>query len=153
MGKRRLSLSAGVVLTTALGVSILFHESPSRAADPVTPMNDSRIAALTALDQAVEAVAAHVQPAVVNIQVTSRGSAEDQAQIQGQVPPGLQQFFGPNGPFGGFGFGDDGPGQGNGQRGSRRFQRISAVWFHSPWKSQSFASRSSWMITFAHALA
>jgi serine protease Do len=122
MGKRRLSLSAGVVLTTALGVSILFHESPSRAADPVTPMNDSRIAALTALDQAVEAVAAHVQPAVVNIQVTSRGSAEDQAQIQGQVPPGLQQFFGPNGPFGGFGFGDDGPGQGNGQRGSRRFQ-------------------------------
>jgi len=121
MGKKRLSLSAGVVLTTALGASILFHESQSRAADPVTPMNDSRIAALTALDQAVEAVAAHVQPAVVNIQVTSRGSAEDQQQ---QIPDGLQQFFGPNGPFGGFGFGgDDGQGQGPGNgRGMRRPQ-------------------------------
>jgi len=118
MGKKRLSLSAGVVLTTALGASILFHESQSRAADPVTPMNDNRIAALTALDEAVEAVAAHVQPAVVNIQVTSRGSAEDQQQI----PDGLQQFFGPNGPFGGFGFGgDDGQGQGPGNgRGMRR---------------------------------
>ncbi|HKO19896.1 MAG TPA: trypsin-like peptidase domain-containing protein [Acidobacteriaceae bacterium] len=124
MGKKRLSLSAGALLTTALGVSILFHESPSRAADPVTPINDNRIAALTALDEAVEAVAAHVQPAVVNIQVTSRGSDEDQAQVQGEIPPGLQQFFGPNGPFGGFGFGgdDDGQGQGNGRRGMRRFQ-------------------------------
>lgn len=123
MGKKRLSLSAGALLTTALGVSILFHESPSRAADPVTPINDNRIAALTALDEAVEAVAAHVQPAVVNIQVTSRGSDEDQAQVQGNIPPGLQQFFGPNGPFGGFGFGDDdGQGQGQGRRGTRRFQ-------------------------------
>jgi serine protease Do len=125
MGKKRLSLSAGAVLTTALGVSILFHESPSRAAAPVTPINDNRIAALTALDDAVEAVAAHVQPAVVNVQVTSRGSEEDQASAQGgqQIPPGLQQFFGPNGPFGGFGFGDgDGQGQGNG-RGMRRFQQ------------------------------
>ena len=123
MGKKRLSLSAGALLTTALGVSILFHESPSRAADPVNPINDNRIAALTALDEAVEAVAAHVQPAVVNIQVTSRGSEEDQSQIQGNIPPGLQQFFGPNGPFGGFGFGDDdGQGQGNGRRGMRRFQ-------------------------------
>jgi len=121
MGKKRLSLSAGALLTTALGVSILFHESPSRAADPVTPINDNRIAALTALDEAVEAVAAHVQPAVVNIQVTSRGSEEEQSQVQGEIPPGLQQFFGPNGPFGGFGFGDD-DGQGNGRRGMRRFQ-------------------------------
>jgi len=123
MGKKRLSLSAGAILTTALAVSVVFHESPGHAADPVTPINDNRIAALTSLDAAVEAVAAHVQPAVVNIQVTSRGSDEDQAQIQGQVPPGLQQFFGPNGPFGGFGFGDDdGQGQGNGQRGTRRFR-------------------------------
>ena len=109
MGKKRLSLSAGAVLTTALGISILFHESSSRAADPVTPINDNRIAALTALDEAVEAVAAHVQPAVVNIQVTSRGSDDDQMQIQGQgqgqgqLPPGFERFFGPNGPFGGFG--------------------------------------------------
>ena len=120
--KKPLSLSAGALLTTALAVSVLFHENAGRAADPVKPINDDSIAALTALDRAVETVAAHVEPAVVNVQVTSRGSEEDQASTQDggqdQLPPGLQQFFGPNGPFGGFGFGD-GQGQGRG----RRFQQ------------------------------
>jgi serine protease Do len=107
-GRKPLSLSAGALLTAALAVSIVFHESPSRAADPVTPISDNSIAALTALDHAVEAVAAHVQPAVVNVQVTSKGSAEDEASDQGdgqqqQLPPGFAQFFGPNGPFGGQG--------------------------------------------------
>ena len=115
--KKPLSLSAGAVLTTALAVSILFHESPSHAAAPVQPINDDSISALTALDHAVESVAAHVQPAVVNIQVTSRGSEEDQASNQDngqdqQLPPGFAQFFGPNGPFGGFAQ----PGQGQGRQ-------------------------------------
>ena len=123
MARKPLSVGAGVVLTTALAVSILFHESTGRAADPVPPLNDNSIAALTALDRAVEAVAAHVQPAVVNVQVTSRGSSEDQASVQGnggeeQLPPGFAQFFGPNGPFGGFGQ----PGQGQQGQG-RRFQQ------------------------------
>jgi serine protease Do len=113
MSKKRLSLSAGAVLTAALGVSVLFHESPSRAADPVTPINDARVSALTSLDQAMEAVAAHVQPAVVNVQVTSKRKASDAEE---QLPPGFSQFFGPNGPFGGFG---DDQGQGQG-----RFRRI-----------------------------
>jgi serine protease Do len=105
-----LSFSAGVVLTSALAVSILFHESAGHAADPVPPLNDNSIAALTALDHAVEAVAAHVQPAVVNVQVTSKGSDEETSQNDGdggqqqqQLPPGFAQFFGPNGPFGGSG--------------------------------------------------
>jgi serine protease Do len=115
-GRKPLSLSAGALLTVALAVSIVFHESPSRAADPVTPMNDSSISALTALDHAVEAVAAHVQPAVVNVQVTSKGSEEDQTSAQQdgqqqQLPPGFAQFFGPNGPFGG-----SGQGQGRGMQ-------------------------------------
>ncbi len=38
------------------------------------------MAALTALDRAVEAVAAHVEPAVVNVQVTSKGSEEETSQ-------------------------------------------------------------------------
>jgi serine protease Do len=123
MARKPLSVGAGVVLTTALAVSILFHESTGRATDPVPPLNDNSIAALTALDRAVEAVAAHVQPAVVNVQVTSRGSSEDQASVQGnggeeQLPPGFAQFFGPNGPFGGFGQ----PGQGQQGQG-RRFQQ------------------------------
>ena len=92
-GRKPLSVSAGVVLTTALAVSILFHENMGRAADPVPPINDNSIAALTDLDRAVESVAAHVQPAVVNVQVTSRGSEEDQAsQDGGQQQQDLQQY-------------------------------------------------------------
>jgi hypothetical protein len=41
MARKPLSVGAGVVLTTALAVSILFHESTGRAADPVTPLNDN----------------------------------------------------------------------------------------------------------------
>ncbi len=122
MARKPLSVGAGVVLTAALVVSVMFHENMGHAADAVPPINDNSIAALTALDQAVEAVAAHVQPAVVNVQVTSKGSEEEQSMQQGgedQLPPGFAQFFGPNGPFGGFGQ----PGQGQGQGQGRRFQQ------------------------------
>jgi serine protease Do len=126
-GRKRLGLSAGAVLTTALAVSLFFRESTSHAADPVPPLDSNSVAALTALDRAVESVAAHVQPAVVNVQVTSKGS-EDEISMRGgqgggqdgqdqQLPPGFAQFFGPNGPFGGFG--QQGPQQGQG----RRFQQ------------------------------
>jgi serine protease Do len=85
-----------------------------------TPIDDNSVAALTALDHAMEAVASHVEPAVVNVQVTSKGSDEETSQNGGdgqqqQLPPGFAQFFGPNGPFGGLGQ----PGQGQG----RRFQQ------------------------------
>jgi serine protease Do len=126
-GRKSLSLSAGVLLTTALAVSVLFHESPGKASVP-TPLDDNSVAALTALDRAVESVAARVEPAVVNVQVTSKGSDEQISQQQGgeqQLPPGFAQFFGPNGPFGGFGFGQ-GQGQqsqGQGQGQGRRFQQ------------------------------
>ena len=92
-----------------------------RAASVETPIDDNSVAALTALDRAMEAVASHVEPAVVNVQVTSKGSEEETSQNgqQQQLPPGFAQFFGPNGPFGQFGFGQPGQGQGQG----RRFQQ------------------------------
>jgi serine protease Do len=117
-GKRRLGIGAGAVLTTALAASVILHEGTVHAANVPSPLDDSSVAALTALDRAVESVAARVEPAVVNVQVTSRGSEEETAangQDQ-QIPPGLAQFFGPNGPFG-----DGGQGQGQGQ--GRRMQR------------------------------
>jgi serine protease Do len=60
-------------------------------------MDDNSIAPLTSLDQAMEAVASRVTPAVVNVAVTSRGSDEEMASGRGMqgLPPGLQQFFGP----------------------------------------------------------
>ncbi len=121
-GKRRLTFSAGALLTGALALSLVFHESSVHAAPVVSPIDDSSVAALTALDHAMESVTAHVQPAVVNVQVTSRGSAEEISQEgqQQQLPPGFAQFFGPNGPFGG-GFGNDQQGEGQqGQRGQGR---------------------------------
>jgi serine protease Do len=131
-GKKRLSLSAGAVLTAALAVSVFFHEGSVRAAVS-TPLDDNSVSALVALDHAMESVASRVEPAVVNVQVTSRGSAEETSMLGGagqdgqdgqaqQLPPGFAQFFGPNGPFGGF----TQPGQGQGQQGNggaRRFQQ------------------------------
>jgi serine protease Do len=119
-GKKRLSLSAGALLTGALAVSLVFHETSVRAAAvESTPIDDNSVAALTALDRAMESVAAHVEPAVVNVQVTSKGSEEETSQEgqEQQLPPGFAQFFGPNGPFGG----SAQPGQGQGQ--GRRFQQ------------------------------
>jgi serine protease Do len=119
MARRPLSVGAGAVLTTALAVSLVFHEGSGQAAVSTPPVDENSIAALTALDRAMEAVTAHVSPAVVNVQVTSKGSGEEMSQNEGggqQLPPGFAQFFGPNGPFGGFG---QQPGQGNG----RRFQQ------------------------------
>jgi serine protease Do len=126
MARKPLSVGAGVLLTGALAVSLVFHESSMRAAGVnATPIDDNSVAALTALDRAMEAVAAHVEPAVVNVQVTSKGSEEETAQEgqQQQLPPGFAQFFGPNGPFGGA-FGQPGQGQGQGQgRRSQQQQR------------------------------
>jgi serine protease Do len=121
MARRPLSVGAGAVLTAALAVSLVFHESPGRASTP-TPIDDNSVAALTALDHAMEAVTAHVQPAVVNVQVTSKGSEDETSQNDGdgqqqQLPPGFAQFFGPNGPFGGFG-------QGQGQRSQQQQQPL-----------------------------
>jgi serine protease Do len=68
--------------------------APAPAAPPLNP--DS-VSALLSLDHAVEALAAHVTPAVVNVTVTSRSKSTD---MQGQMPQGMQQFF--FGPFGQF---------------------------------------------------
>ena len=81
MARKPLSLGAGAVLTAALAVSLVFHESAGHAASVnASPIDDNSVAALTALDRAMEAVTAHVQPAVVNVQVTSKGSEEETSQ-------------------------------------------------------------------------
>jgi serine protease Do len=83
---------------------MFFHHTGVHAAmiSSPAPMDDNSVSSLVALDNAVEAVAARVTPAVVNVAVTSRGSGEqvasdDQDQDQGQtqgLPPGFAQFFG-----------------------------------------------------------
>ncbi|HEX9199496.1 MAG TPA: hypothetical protein VF865_08045, partial [Acidobacteriaceae bacterium] len=100
MARKPLSVGAGLVLTGALAVSLVFHESSSRAAGVPPSIDDNSVAALTALDRAMESVTSHVAPAVVNVQVTSRESEDEISQQGGmqELPPGFAQFFGPNGP-------------------------------------------------------
>ncbi len=108
----RFSAPVGAALALVLAATFFFHHNGVRAAmiSSPAPMDDNSVSSLVALDNAVEAVAARVSPAVVNIQVTSKGSSEHEIggeQEQGQrgemqgLPPGFGQFFGPNGPFGG----------------------------------------------------
>jgi serine protease Do len=92
---KRFGAAAAFVGVFALG-GIAFAGLHSAHAATIK-MDDNSIAPLTALDNAMEAVASRVTPAVVNVAVTSKGSTEfatSEGQMQG-LPPGLQQFFGP----------------------------------------------------------
>ncbi len=94
-------ITAVAALAATLGAAAAWSHSTDvhAASAAVSPINDSSVSALEALDNAVEAVAAHVTPTVVNVSVTARPSQDEQQQQggpgmqQGQLPPGLQQFF------------------------------------------------------------
>jgi len=96
---KKLAAPAAVVAAFALGASLFVGHGNVHAAGA---MDDNSVEALTALDRAMEAVAARVTPAVVNVEVTARGNSESETsdgQMQGNpfqgLPPGLRQFFGP----------------------------------------------------------
>ena len=97
------SLAAAAVVCSVLA---LHQPGVHAAALSAAPLDDNRVAALLALDTAMESLAARVTPAVVNIAVTATpeeqvangGDSEDQAP--GGLPPGFSQFFG-NGEGGG----------------------------------------------------
>ena len=110
---------APIVLGAAIvGGATLFlnHNGVHAASFTATPLDDTSVSSLVALDNAVEQVAARVTPAVVNIAVTSKSTGDDtdseddgdaqphSRRQQGQqqaLPPGFSQFFGPGSPFGG----------------------------------------------------
>src|SRR6202051_837720 len=110
----RFGALAGAAVALVLAATLFFHHNGVRAAmiSSPAPMDDNSVSSLVALDNAVEAVAARVTPAVVNVAVTSRGSSMQeiggeqdqeegqdgqgqggQGQMQG-LPPGFSQFFG-----------------------------------------------------------
>jgi serine protease Do len=92
-----------VALTAILAVGIGGYElaKPARAAaaagspapaPPAPALSDNSVAPLLALDHAMETLAAHVTPAIVNVTVTSKTKASPD-----QGMPDIQQFFGPFG--------------------------------------------------------
>lgn len=83
-----------------------------KAANPTpaaSALDDNSVGALLSLDHAMETLAARVTPAVVNVTVVSKTKATAQDDGSGNMPD-MEQFFGPNGPFGAFGqqFGQQG---------------------------------------------
>ncbi|HUO14585.1 MAG TPA: Do family serine endopeptidase [Verrucomicrobiae bacterium] len=86
------------------------HASMSPTAAAAPPLDDNSVSALLALDRAMETLAAHVTPAVVNVTVVSKKNPEASNVFGGadngngnDDSNGIQQFFGPFGmnPFGG----------------------------------------------------
>jgi serine protease Do len=100
----------GAAAAVLLGGAMLIGHTAQAASNGAmlnggAPMDDNSVSSLVALDNAVEAVAAKVTPAVVNVAVTARVSeretdGDDDAggQIpEGAIPPELRRFFGPMG--------------------------------------------------------
>jgi serine protease Do len=106
-------LAAGALIA---GGAWSFARPANAAAPAAAPLEESSVGPLLSLDQAMETLAAHVTPAVVNVTVTAKvkqprvmqfngngqGDDDDQGQDQGQDQPQMQQFFGQNSPFGQF---------------------------------------------------
>ena len=98
----------GTLSAALLGGFLFLHQGNVHAgAITASALDDSSVSSLIALDHDMEALAARVTPAVVNVAVTSRGGEEDeQTNVQGNIdpsnlPPEFRQFFGFGGPGGG----------------------------------------------------
>jgi serine protease Do len=90
--------AAVLALALAAGLSAYHFIQPSgvhaSATSNTAPLDDSKIGALLSLDQAIEAVAARVTPAIVNVNVTAK--VTQKAMMEGMpegMPEGMQQFF------------------------------------------------------------
>ena len=111
---KKLAVPAGILATVLFAAAFLFDYGRAHAAAAASgPLDENSVSSLVALDNAVEAVASRVTPAVVNVAVTSRVTEDDQNSTRqdsgdgGQnfggvnpqdLPPGFRQFFfGPGG--------------------------------------------------------
>jgi serine protease Do len=88
-----LALTAALVAYECIGP--VAAKAAAAPAPPDALLNADSVSPLLELDRAMEALAAHVTPAVVNVTVTSRSKPDPAAE---QLPEGAQQF----GPFGRF---------------------------------------------------
>ena len=98
---RRLIAAVVAVVSVASLASYEFaHAARAAGAAPAAaPLDDNSVAALLTLDRAMETLAARVTPAVVNVTVTLKASAEKAGDDSSED---MQQFFAP---FGGTPFG------------------------------------------------
>jgi len=88
-----------VAIAAALALSLAVYPFAGQAktakpANPAPPLSDNNIKALLSLDEAMEALAARVTPAVVNVSVTSKKeeAAPGPMGPQGGAPEGMRPF-------------------------------------------------------------
>jgi serine protease Do len=99
---RRLAWPASLTAVAVVGAALFVHQNNVPvAAESVSPLDNNSVAALIAMDHAMESLAARVTPAVVNVAVTSKAEEQpvDMEGGSGQqdMPPGFSQFFGNGG--------------------------------------------------------
>ena len=106
---KKFGAPAGAIAAALLAIPMVVTHNSAHAASngaalgAAAPMDDSSVSSLVALDNAVEAVAARVTPAVVNVSVTAKGSAQEVGDDddqdsgggipQGAIPPEFRKFF------------------------------------------------------------
>ena len=82
-------------LTLALAASFFVYglHGPVKAgvSSTTAPLDNSQVGALLSLDEAMEALAARVTPAIVNVAVTSQPKSQPASE---GIPDDLQRFFG-----------------------------------------------------------
>jgi serine protease Do len=96
---RRFVVPAASAMALLFVLTFLFgHHGVNAAAAAGAALDNASVSSLVDLDKAVEEVASHVTPAVVNVAVTSRNTEREAAQGPEQdLPPGFSQFAGPQG--------------------------------------------------------
>jgi serine protease Do len=87
-------LAAAAVLILTFAFFSGHNSAHAAAVTAAPPLDNSSVAPLVALDDAVEAVAARVTPAVVNVAVTARVSGEETSDDASGQNPGQGQGFG-----------------------------------------------------------
>jgi serine protease Do len=86
-------LALAAVASLAAFATLKPTMAKAAALAPAAVVDDNSMAPLLALDRAMETLAARVTPAIVNVAVTSQ--PKQNASDEGELPEGMQQFFGP----------------------------------------------------------
>ena len=106
---KKLSVPAGILATVLFAAAFVFDYGRAHAAAAAGPLDENSVSSLVALDNAVEAVASRVTPAVVNVAVTSRVSEDEQNSGQTNSGPNSGQNSGQGPGDGGHNFGGVNP--------------------------------------------
>jgi len=93
---KRFALPAGIAAALLCAATLAWnHHGVHAAGNYAAPLDSSQVSALTSLDTAMEAVASHVTPAVVNVAVTAKATdTQADSDQQQQIPPEFRRFFG-----------------------------------------------------------